>query len=306
MTCAARRSRSSTAPPLFGGFTNAEYGATDAHLHTDIAAAAAHDVAICTAPTTAVARGDHGVRLRARCWRASRRLTKTAAAQTASGSRCADAGTVMTAVRDEVKHQTGADQIKAETITRFTRNQLIQMVLLVALVYVAYPFISSVPAFFSELRTANWWWALARSGGLGAEIPRCRGGAVGVRRRAGQLPQPDDHAGGQHVRRDDDACRCRWPGAEHPVPAEGRTRRAARHHGGGAAAVGPGDHPRHAADHVQRAGRRVGGPVAVRAERDGAVPDRRRGARRRSAIFLFVPKLRRWLATAVRPAAARR
>ncbi len=32
--------------------------------------------------------------------------------------------------------------------------------LLVALVYVAYPFISTVPAFFSELRTANWWWAL--------------------------------------------------------------------------------------------------------------------------------------------------
>jgi len=34
-------------------------------------------------------------------------------------------------------------------------------VLLVALVYVAYPFISSVPVFFSELRNANWWWALA-------------------------------------------------------------------------------------------------------------------------------------------------
>ena len=32
--------------------------------------------------------------------------------------------------------------------------------MLVALVYVAYPFISTVPAFFSALRTANWWWAL--------------------------------------------------------------------------------------------------------------------------------------------------
>ena len=69
-------------------------------------------------------------------------------------------GTVMSAARDEVMHQTGADQIKAETITRFTRIQVIQLVLLVALVYVAYPFISTVPAFFSELRTANWWWAL--------------------------------------------------------------------------------------------------------------------------------------------------
>jgi len=33
-------------------------------------------------------------------------------------------------------------------------------VLLVALVYVAYPFISTVPTFFSELGSANWWWAL--------------------------------------------------------------------------------------------------------------------------------------------------
>ena len=43
---------------------------------------------------------------------------------------------------------------------RVTRSQVIQLVLLVALVYVAYPLISKVPAFFSELRTANWWWAL--------------------------------------------------------------------------------------------------------------------------------------------------
>jgi uncharacterized protein (TIRG00374 family) len=71
-----------------------------------------------------------------------------------------DAGTVMSAARDEVKRRTGADQIQAETITRFTRYQVIQLVLLVALVYVAYPFISTVPAFFAELRTANWWWAL--------------------------------------------------------------------------------------------------------------------------------------------------
>jgi uncharacterized membrane protein YbhN (UPF0104 family) len=71
-----------------------------------------------------------------------------------------DAGEVLSATRDEVKRQTGADQIQAETITRFTRYQVIQLVLLVALVYVAYPFISSVPAFFAELATANWWWAL--------------------------------------------------------------------------------------------------------------------------------------------------
>jgi uncharacterized protein (TIRG00374 family) len=67
---------------------------------------------------------------------------------------------MMSAARDEVKRRTGADEIRSETITRFNRNQLIQLVLLVALVYVAYPFISTVPAFFSELRSANWWWAL--------------------------------------------------------------------------------------------------------------------------------------------------
>ena len=62
--------------------------------------------------------------------------------------------------RAEVKRQTGADQIKTETITRFTRSQIIQLVLFGALVYVAYPFISTAPTFFSQLRTANWWWAL--------------------------------------------------------------------------------------------------------------------------------------------------
>jgi uncharacterized protein (TIRG00374 family) len=72
----------------------------------------------------------------------------------------ADSGAVISGTRAEVKRQTGADQIKTETITRFTRRQLIQLLLLVALVYVAYPFISTVPTFFAELRTANWSWAL--------------------------------------------------------------------------------------------------------------------------------------------------
>jgi uncharacterized protein (TIRG00374 family) len=71
-----------------------------------------------------------------------------------------DPGAVISATREEVKRQTGAGEIRVETITRFTRRQLIQMVLLVALVYVAYPFISTLPTFFSELRNANYWWAL--------------------------------------------------------------------------------------------------------------------------------------------------
>lgn len=144
--------------PLFGGFAHAEYGASDAHLHTDIAQLLMTTTDLYGAPKAVAAAitvfGFEPVLA------ASRRLTKTAMPKRIRTS-VRDAGTVMSTVRDEVKRQTGADQIKTATITRFTRNQLIQMVLLVALVYVAYPFISSVPVFFSELRSANWWWALA-------------------------------------------------------------------------------------------------------------------------------------------------
>ncbi|HYO05139.1 MAG TPA: lysylphosphatidylglycerol synthase transmembrane domain-containing protein [Mycobacterium sp.] len=142
---------------LFGGFGSAEYGATDVLLQADIAALLMSTTAIFGAESAVRAAieefGEGTVLI------ASRRLTKAALPRHIRAS-VVDPGTVMTAARDEVMHQTGADQIKAETITRFTRTQVIQLVLLVALVYVAYPFISTVPAFFSELRTANWWWAL--------------------------------------------------------------------------------------------------------------------------------------------------
>jgi uncharacterized protein (TIRG00374 family) len=78
--------------------------------------------------------------------------------------------------------------IQTETITRFTRKQVIQLVLLVALVYVAYPFISTVPAFLSELRNANWWWALlgltvsaTTYFGAAAGLWACAGGMVSFR-----------------------------------------------------------------------------------------------------------------------------
>ncbi|MET0196958.1 MAG: lysylphosphatidylglycerol synthase transmembrane domain-containing protein, partial [Rhodococcus fascians] len=71
------------------------------------------------------------------------------------------------------------------------RSQLIQMVLLVALVYVAYPFIASVPVFFSELATANWWWAVAGLAvsalkylGAGAALWACADGLVKFRNLA--------------------------------------------------------------------------------------------------------------------------
>jgi uncharacterized protein (TIRG00374 family) len=142
---------------LFGGFGSAEYGATDVLLQADIAALLVSTTAIFGAEAAvraAIDEFDEKTVLAA-----SRRLTKAALPKRIRAS-VTEPGAIMTAARDEVMHQTGADQIKAETITRFTRTQVIQLVLLVALVYVAYPFISTVPAFFSELSTANWWWAV--------------------------------------------------------------------------------------------------------------------------------------------------
>ncbi|MDT5335612.1 MAG: glycosyltransferase 2 family protein [Mycobacterium sp.] len=176
------------AEALFGGFGSAEYGATDVLLQADIAALLVSTTAIFGAEAAvraAIAEFDEGTVLRA-----SRRLTKAALPKHIRTS-VVDPGTVMTAARDEVMHQTGADQIKAETITRFTRIQVIQLVLLVALVYVAYPFISTVPAFFSELRTANWWFALLGLAvsaltyvGAAAALWACASGLVSFRNLA--------------------------------------------------------------------------------------------------------------------------
>jgi uncharacterized membrane protein YbhN (UPF0104 family) len=141
----------------FGGFGNAEYGANDEQLQADVA-----QLLVTTTDeygATAAVGAAVDVFGKDAVLMASRRLTKSAMPSRIRNS-VADARAVMSAARDEVKRQTGADQIKTETITRFSRNQVIQLVLLVALVYVAYPFISTVPAFFSELRTANYWWAL--------------------------------------------------------------------------------------------------------------------------------------------------
>jgi glycosyltransferase 2 family protein len=141
----------------FGGFGNAEYGALDTRLQSDIAQLLVTTTSLHgprPAVTAAIAAFGRDTVLTA-----SRRLTKSAMPQRIRGS-VPDIKTMVTTARDEVKRQTGADEIQTETITRFSRNQLIQMVLLFALVYVAYPFISTVPAFFNELRTANYWWAL--------------------------------------------------------------------------------------------------------------------------------------------------
>ena len=173
---------------MVGGFGSAEYGATDVLLQADIAALLVTTTAIFGAEAAvraAIAEFDEATVLLA-----SRRLTKSALPNTIRAS-VSEPAAVMKAARDEVMHQTGADQIKAETITRFTRTQIIQLVLLVALVYVAYPFISTVPAFFSELNTANWWWAalgLSVSAltylGAAAALWACASGTVSFRNLA--------------------------------------------------------------------------------------------------------------------------
>ncbi|MDV3125322.1 flippase-like domain-containing protein [Mycobacterium sp. 21AC1] len=170
---------------LFGGFGNSEYGATEAQLQSDIAQLLVTTTALYDAPSAVSAAIEAFGR--DTVLTASRRLTKSAVPAPVRDA-VPDAKAVIATARDEVMHQTGADQIQTETITRFTRTQVIQLVLLVALVYVAYPFISTVPTFFSELRTANWWWALMGLTvsaltyvGAAAALWACADGAVSFR-----------------------------------------------------------------------------------------------------------------------------
>jgi glycosyltransferase 2 family protein len=142
---------------LFGGFGSAEYGATDNQLQADIAALLVTTSALYGAESAVGAAID--ALGKDTVLTASRRLTKSAVPKHIRES-LNDAGSVISRSRAAVMRQTGTDKIQAETITRFTRGQLIQLVLLVALVYVAYPFISTVPTFFFELGRANYWWAL--------------------------------------------------------------------------------------------------------------------------------------------------
>lgn len=174
--------------PMFGGFAYAEYGASEAHLHTDIAQ--------LLLTTTDLYGAEPAVRAAITVFgneavlAASQRLTKAAVPKRVRMA-VPQASSAMSTARDEVKRQTGADQIETATITRFTRSQLIQMVLLLALVYVAYPFIATVPVFFEELRKANWWWALAGLAvsalkylGAGAALWACADGLVKYRHLA--------------------------------------------------------------------------------------------------------------------------
>src|SRR6201995_410126 len=142
---------------FFGGFVSAEYGATDNQLQSDIAQLLLTTSALYGADEAVAAAIE--VLGRDTVLTASRRLTKAAGPKHVRDS-VTDAKGVMARSRAAVMRQTGTEKIQTESITRFSRSQLIQLLLLGALVYVAYPFISTVPTFFNALARANWWWAL--------------------------------------------------------------------------------------------------------------------------------------------------
>ncbi|MDO3650482.1 lysylphosphatidylglycerol synthase domain-containing protein [Nocardia mangyaensis] len=177
--------RVSQGDTLFGGFAAAEFGASEAQRQTDIAQLLVSTTSLFgkhEAVSAAIeVLGEDTVVT------AARRLTKSAM-PTGIRKSVPEWTKVMATAREEVRHQSGHDRIQSEQLTRFTRNQIIQLVLLVGLVYVAYPFFSQVPTFFSQLRTLNWWWALfglAISGltyvGAAAALWACADGLIKVR-----------------------------------------------------------------------------------------------------------------------------
>ncbi|MGW5435752.1 flippase-like domain-containing protein [Nocardia asteroides] len=149
--------RVSQGDTLFGGFAAAEFGASEAQRQTDIAQLLVSTTSLYGKHEAVAAAidvlGERAVVT------AARRLTKSAMPNGIRKS-VPQWTKVMATAREEVRERTGHDRIQSEQLTRFSRNQLIQLVLLFALVYVAYPFFSQVPTFFSQLRTLNWWWAL--------------------------------------------------------------------------------------------------------------------------------------------------
>ena len=167
---------------LFGGFGNAEYGATENQLQSDIAQLLVTTSALYGAESAVNAAID--ALGKETVLTASGRLTKSAVPKRVRDS-VNDPKAVISRSRAAVLRQTGAEKIQAETITRFTRSQLIQLILLGGLVYVAYPFISTVPTFFTELNKANYWWAVLglfvsamTYVGAAGTLWACAGGAV--------------------------------------------------------------------------------------------------------------------------------
>ncbi|MEC3914257.1 lysylphosphatidylglycerol synthase domain-containing protein [Nocardia sp. CDC160] len=141
---------------LFEGFVQSEFGAYKVRFDSDVAQLLLSSAALFgvePAVRTAL-----GVLDKQAVLDASARLTRTAMPAHLRKA-VPDAGELMKRLREEVTDQTGQDKIEAAQVTRFSRNQIIQLVLLIGLVYVAYPYISQVPTFFSELNKLHWGWA---------------------------------------------------------------------------------------------------------------------------------------------------
>ncbi len=140
----------------FGGFDRSEFGASAPELEDDVA-----QLLLTTSelggPEVAVGAA-LSVFGKEAVLAASGRLTKSALPRRIRKS-VADLDAALNAVRKEVMQQIGVERIPLETVTRFSGTQIVQLVLLGALVYVAYPFISALPTSFSQLTTLNWWWA---------------------------------------------------------------------------------------------------------------------------------------------------
>lgn len=155
-----RVTQSATAGPAvrFASFTHAELGASDAQQQSDLAQLLVTATTVFgPEPAVRTALAELGAPT---VLTASRRLTRSAMPATIRKA-IPNWKNMVSAAREQVRAQTGRDRIEAEQITRFTRRSIAQLILLAALVYVAYPFISTVPAFFNQLHSANWWWALA-------------------------------------------------------------------------------------------------------------------------------------------------
>ncbi|MGC0362583.1 uncharacterized protein (TIRG00374 family) [Rhodococcus sp. 27YEA15] len=159
---------------LFGGYAYSEFGATHVQLQSDTAQlllTTAHLFGVDAAVSASIRIQGADTILAA-----SGRLT-TAAMPARMRRAIPESTTLMKELRDAVGAENGIEKIAPAQVTRFSRNQIIQLVLLIGLVYVAYPFISQVPTFVTELNTANWWWALL---GLGVSALTYVGAAAAL------------------------------------------------------------------------------------------------------------------------------
>ena len=259
---------------MFGGFEHAEYGATDAQMQSDIAQLLVTTTALYDAPTAV--RAAMGVFGKIAVLTASQRLAKAAVPkrirEPIADSRgilccCPRRGDAADRHRRDRDRDDHAVQPQPDPADGAARRAGLRRA-------AVHQHRADVPV---RTQDGELLVGPVRTGGLGTEVRWRRGGAVGMRGRAGELPQPHADAGGQHVRRHHDTRRRRRARIERAVPAEGWARRAAGRDRRCPAAVGAGGHPPHAADPVQRVRGRISRPAEVRPVDDD--PLRRRVAR---------------------------